>query len=185
MTCKGTWPHHQAQVSSSCMGLEHLGWTRDQWDSVLFSGESWFTWPEMTAANDIGDIKGSAMHQPLLSPDKPLVVVLQCGQVCIVSTELPYTLWMVQWKAHTTWITSLIQSLGPCMNNIGLTSSSWTTILQFIEVSSLGNGNFVPQNLNDLTAALQEEWDAMPQQTISRLVNSMRRRCQAVIDTQG
>uniref|UniRef100_A0AAR2JMZ4 Tc1-like transposase DDE domain-containing protein n=1 Tax=Pygocentrus nattereri TaxID=42514 RepID=A0AAR2JMZ4_PYGNA len=27
--------------------------------------------------------------------------------------------------------------------------------------------NSVPQNLNDLRAALQEKWDAMPQQTIS------------------
>ena len=45
------------------------------------------------AANDVGDVKESAMHQPLLSPDEPLVVVvLQCGQVCLVSTELPYTL---------------------------------------------------------------------------------------------
>ncbi|KAL6465422.1 hypothetical protein MHYP_G00255550 [Metynnis hypsauchen] len=34
--------------------------------------------------------------------------------------------------------------------------------------------NSVPQNLKDLRAALQEEWDAKPQQTISRLVNSMR-----------
>ncbi|KAL0177282.1 hypothetical protein M9458_026176, partial [Cirrhinus mrigala] len=42
--------------------------------------------------------------------------------------------------------------------------------------------NPAPQNLNDLRAALQEEWNAMPQQTISRLVNSMRRCCQAVID---
>uniref|UniRef100_A0A672KKJ3 Tc1-like transposase DDE domain-containing protein n=1 Tax=Sinocyclocheilus grahami TaxID=75366 RepID=A0A672KKJ3_SINGR len=41
------------------------------------------------------------------------------------------------------------------------------------------------QILNDLRAALQEEWDAMPQQTTSRLVNSMRHRCQAVIDAQG
>ena len=45
--------------------------------------------------------------------------------------------------------------------------------------------NSAPQNLNDLRAALQEEWDAMPQQTIRCLVNSMRRRCQAVIDAQG
>uniref|UniRef100_A0A3B1KIJ0 Tc1-like transposase DDE domain-containing protein n=1 Tax=Astyanax mexicanus TaxID=7994 RepID=A0A3B1KIJ0_ASTMX len=45
--------------------------------------------------------------------------------------------------------------------------------------------NSAPQNLNDLRAAHQEEWDAMPQQTISRLVNSMRRRCQAVIDAHG
>uniref|UniRef100_A0A8C1X2F4 Tc1-like transposase DDE domain-containing protein n=1 Tax=Cyprinus carpio TaxID=7962 RepID=A0A8C1X2F4_CYPCA len=39
-----------------------------------------------------------------------------------------------------------------------------------------------PQNLSDLRAALEEEWKAMPQQTISRLVNSMRRCCQAVLD---
>uniref|UniRef100_A0A3P8TVV6 Uncharacterized protein n=1 Tax=Amphiprion percula TaxID=161767 RepID=A0A3P8TVV6_AMPPE len=44
--------------------------------------------------------------------------------------------------------------------------------------------NSVPQNLNDLSGALQEEWDAMPQQTISRLVDSMRRRCQDAVDTQ-
>ena len=44
----------------------------------------------MMAANDVGDVKESAMHQP--SPDDPLVVVvLQCGQVCLVNTELPYT----------------------------------------------------------------------------------------------
>lgn len=31
----------------------------------------------------------------------------------------------------------------------------------------------------------KEEWNAMPQQSISRLVNSTRRHCQAVIDAQG
>ncbi len=45
--------------------------------------------------------------------------------------------------------------------------------------------NHAPQNLNDLRAALQEERNAMPQQTTSRLVYSMRHRCQAVIDAQG
>ena len=45
------------------------------------------------AANDVGGVEVSAMPQPLLSPDEPLVVVLQCGQVCLVRTvELPYTL---------------------------------------------------------------------------------------------
>lgn len=45
------------------------------------------------AANDVGDVKESAMHQPLLSPDELLVVaVLQYGQVCPLGTELPYTL---------------------------------------------------------------------------------------------
>ena len=45
----------------------------------------------MMAANDVGDVKESVMH--LLSPDEPLgVVALECGQVCLISTELPYTL---------------------------------------------------------------------------------------------
>uniref|UniRef100_A0A667Y6R5 Tc1-like transposase DDE domain-containing protein n=1 Tax=Myripristis murdjan TaxID=586833 RepID=A0A667Y6R5_9TELE len=56
----------------------------------------------------------------------------------------------------------------------------WDQLSRCVEARSS-----VPQNLNVLRAALQEEWDAMPQQTISRLVNSMRRRCQAVIDAEG
>ncbi len=35
-------------------------------------------------------------------------LVLQSEQVCLVNTELPYTLWTVLWQANTTWITSLI-----------------------------------------------------------------------------
>ncbi len=47
----------------------------------------------MMATNAVGGIKENAMHQPLLSPDDPLeVVVIQSGQVCLVNTELPYTL---------------------------------------------------------------------------------------------
>ena len=46
----------------------------------------------MMAANDVGDVKENAMHQPLLSPEEPLmVVVLQCGQVCLVNIDLHYT----------------------------------------------------------------------------------------------
>ncbi|KAJ8350762.1 hypothetical protein SKAU_G00258920 [Synaphobranchus kaupii] len=60
---------------------------------VLHGPGSIYAGREMMAANDVGDVKESAMHQPLLSPDDPLVVaVLQCGQVCLVNTELPYTL---------------------------------------------------------------------------------------------
>lgn len=42
------------------------------------------------SVHNVGDIKKSAMHQPPLLPDKPLVVlVLQCGQVCLVNTYGP------------------------------------------------------------------------------------------------
>ena len=42
-----------------------------------------------------------------------------------------------------------------------------------------------PQNLVQLRQALQDEWNNMPQAVISRVVMSMRRRLQAVINAQG
>ncbi len=45
--------------------------------------------------------------------------------------------------------------------------------------------NPAPQNLSDPRAVLQEEWDAMPQQTISRFVKSMRHHGHAVTDAQA
>uniref|UniRef100_A0A3B5ATP7 Tc1-like transposase DDE domain-containing protein n=1 Tax=Stegastes partitus TaxID=144197 RepID=A0A3B5ATP7_9TELE len=38
-----------------------------------------------------------------------------------------------------------------------------------------------PRDLAELRVALVEEWNALPQNNIMRLVRSMRRRCQAVI----
>lgn len=68
-------------------------------------------------------------------------------------------------------------ALSPDLNPI---ENLWDQLSRLVEAR-----NSAPQNPNYLRAALQEEWDAMPQQTISRLVNSMRRRCQAVIDAHG
>lgn len=68
-------------------------------------------------------------------------------------------------------------ALSPDLNPI---ENLWDQLSRRVEAR-----NSVPQNLIDLRAALQEEWDAMTQQTISPLVNSMRRRCQAVLDAQG
>lgn len=42
-----------------------------------------------------------------------------------------------------------------------------------------------PVNHHMLITALQEEWENIPQQMISKLVSSMRRRCTACIATQG
>ena len=39
--------------------------------------------------------------------------------------------------------------------------------------------------LADLRQMLVEEWDAIPQQCVTRLVTSMRRRCQAVVAVYG
>ncbi|MEQ2184842.1 hypothetical protein GOODEAATRI_012195 [Goodea atripinnis] len=51
------------------------------------------------AVDDVGDVKESTMHQPLLSPENPLVVVvLQCEQLCLVNTD-PWTtmLQLIDW----------------------------------------------------------------------------------------
>ena len=42
-----------------------------------------------------------------------------------------------------------------------------------------------PNSVNDLRAALLEEWNNIPQADINRLVLSMRRRCQAVSIARG
>ena len=42
-----------------------------------------------------------------------------------------------------------------------------------------------PESVQDLRQALLEEWDQIPQNKIRRLISSMRRRCQAVIEARG
>lgn len=44
----------------------------------------------MMAANQVGDVKESATHQPLLAPDERLVVAaVQFGHMCPFGSELP------------------------------------------------------------------------------------------------
>ena len=40
-------------------------------------------------------------------------------------------------------------------------------------------------SVQELRQALLEEWDQIPQYKIRRLISSMRRRCQAVIEARG
>ena len=42
-----------------------------------------------------------------------------------------------------------------------------------------------PQTLDQLRAALMEEWQRIPQVSINRLIASMQRRCVAVINNRG
>ncbi len=43
----------------------------------------------------------------------------------------------------------------------------------------------MPQNINDLTKFLAEEWDAIPQLTVNNLVMSMKTRCEIVLEKNG
>lgn len=42
-----------------------------------------------------------------------------------------------------------------------------------------------PQTLAALTRMLQEEWEAIPQACVRRLINSMQRRCVACVEARG
>ena len=42
-----------------------------------------------------------------------------------------------------------------------------------------------PNNLRQLRVALTEEWQSIPRDRIRRLINSMRRRCEAVVAANG
>ena len=43
----------------------------------------------------------------------------------------------------------------------------------------------VPANIQHLRTAIEEEWDNIPQATINSLINSMRRRCVALHESNG
>uniref|UniRef100_A0A3B3QRZ8 Transposase Tc1-like domain-containing protein n=1 Tax=Paramormyrops kingsleyae TaxID=1676925 RepID=A0A3B3QRZ8_9TELE len=166
------------------------------WASVLLSDESRFT---LSRNDDVGDVKESAVRQPLFSPDEALVVVVLV--LAGVSSQYRTALHFVNGTVTSPhYLNNIINpvivplheqhrpnsifmddnappALSPHLNPI---ETLWDQLSRCVEAC-----NSVPQNLNDLRAALQEEWDAMPQQTISQLVNSMRHRCQAVFDVQG
>ena len=43
----------------------------------------------------------------------------------------------------------------------------------------------MPKNLKDLEKFMTEEWNAIPESVLNNLVNSMRRRCELVIENNG
>jgi hypothetical protein len=43
----------------------------------------------------------------------------------------------------------------------------------------------VPANIHQLRTAIEEDWDRIPQATISSLINSMGRRCVALHQANG
>ena len=54
----------------------------------------------------------------------------------------------------------------------------WTIIKNNVEKR-------MPQNINELTKFLAEEWDAIPQLTINNLVMSMKTRCELILEKNG
>ncbi len=156
------------------------------------------------AASTFGDIKENSMHQPMLSG-----VTVWAG----VSSQYRIALHLVNGTVTSQYYLNNIinpvivplheqqrpdfifmgdntpayqgQIIMERLLEAGVPHMEWPA-LPWDQLSRRVEGrNPAPQNLIDLRAALQEEGNAMPQQTTRWLVYSMKRRCQAVIDAQG
>ena len=111
-----------------------------------------------------------------------------------------------QWQSHisTVWDRTLLQEdnarpsragfMRDHLQNVGVERMEWPASspdLNPIEKLWDQLGRAVrarvtnTTTLADLRQMLVEEWDAIPQQCVTRLVTSMRRRCQAVVAVYG
>ena len=107
-----------------------------------------------------------------------------------------------QWQSHiaTVWdrtLSSKMPTIGVIrdyLQNVGVERMEWPASspdLNPIEHlwDQLGRAVHArvtnTTTLADLRQILVEEWDAIPQQCVTRLVTSMRRRCQAVVAVYG
>ena len=66
-------------------------------------------------------------------------------------------------------------SNSPDLNPI---ENMWTIIKNNVEKR-------MPQNINELTRFLIEEWEEIPQETVNNLVSSMKTRCELVLANNG
>ena len=68
-------------------------------------------------------------------------------------------------------------SLSPDLNPI---EHAWDKLQQAVSARPV-----LPRNREELSAALVEEWNQLPQIFFRRLIRSMQRRCRAVIQARG
>ncbi|KAL7840682.1 hypothetical protein AOLI_G00260050 [Acnodon oligacanthus] len=82
-------PDHTSRHVRHCLAWarEHLRWTRDQWASALFPDE-------MMTLNEVGDVKESAMYQPLSSPDSGDLEASRAGSKS--SSKMEISVWLRQ-----------------------------------------------------------------------------------------
>lgn len=71
-----------------------------------------------------------------------------------------------------------------CLWGTGVPQIKWPALPPDLS-RHVDDHDFLSQNPNDLKAILQDEQAAMPEQTISQLVNIMRHRCQSENNAQG
>ena len=151
---------------------DHVTWTQNDWAPVLFTDESRFCvdFTDRRARvwrNEILDVyvrpyAGAVGENFILMDDNA------CAHRARITDQYleQATIVRMEWPARS-----------PDLNPI---EHVWD-MLQ----TAVSSRPVQPASVQELRQALLEEWDQFPQYKIRRLISSMRRRCQAVIEARG
>lgn len=220
---KLTTAHRQARLA---FAREHIGWTAEQWRSVLFTDECRVClhgsdrrarvyrrpgerFSQCCFAETVAYGGGSCMMWAGISMEGKTALVFIPGGGrgggltadryvgdLLLDHVLPYEGFIGEGfllmhdnaRCHTARITRQF------LDEVGIESMDWPPLspdLNPIEhvwdnlKRRVRARNPAPANIEELKTALEEEWEALPQDLLVRVIRSMRNRMRAVIKARG
>lgn len=198
---------------------EHLNWSKQKWNTVLFSDESKYNLRGHDGRNFVRRPKGKRLDPKYTNKTVKFgggnIMVWGCfsgqgmGPIHVVKDTLtgigyrsilndimfPYAeenmplVWRFQHEndpKHTSKIvTEWLQSNGVSVLKWPAQSPDLNPIENLWEIvdRKIRSRNYT--NKADLIAAVNSEWQKIPMETISSLIGSMPRRCEAVLKNNG
>ena len=190
----------------------HLQWDMQQWSSALFTDESritlhrndgrqrrWMRRGERNAPVNVvpryryggGGVTVWAGMSTLRKPDLVIINGTVTGRSYLRDIINPIII--PQHRQYAPHFIFMDDNAPPHRANIvrartqevGLRHMEWSTLSPDLNPLEHGWDQLKRYDLPELRNAVVEEWNELPQNNFNRLVRSMRRRCQAVIDARG